>query len=264
MPITEQRIEDRIRKAQGHSVTSHKDCIQWVMESSPRSKPWTAERIVHELMALWFGSVHIVTTNLCFAIHDLCLHPEYVPALRSELNSAWDHFEQTGKGLPLLDSFLKESARTTPTESMSSRRMALQPFTLSDGTHLKAGDWLCTPLRAMSRDERLYERAAEFHGFRHVEPEVLEQLEQGFEHFGKPSQLTETKNSQLWGTGRMACPGRFYATAVMKTIMAALVSKYDMELSSPKSRRHLVWRTFVYPLPTTKVAVKLRATVEVS
>lgn len=230
------------------------------MESSPRSKPWTAERIVHELMALWFGSVHVVTTNLCFAIHDLCLHPEYVSALRKELdNGAWQDFERTGKGLPLLDSFLKESGRTTPTESMSSRRMALRPFTLSDGTHLNVGDWLCTPLRAMSRDERLYERATEFHGFRHVEPGLLEQLEQGFEHFGKSSSFTETKDSQMWGTGRMACPGRFYAGAVMKTVMATFMSKFDMELASPDARRYFAWRSFIYPLPTTNVVIKPRA-----
>jgi hypothetical protein len=135
-------------------VPEHKDCIQWVMESSPRSKPWTADRIVHELMALWFGAVHIVTTNICSAVHDICLHPEYLAPLRKELDScAWEHFEQTGKGLPLLDSFLKESGRTTPTESMNSRRMALEPFKLSDGTQLNIGIGLlhrCAPCRETS------------------------------------------------------------------------------------------------------------------
>jgi cytochrome P450 len=250
MPITEERIEERIRKAKGHSVPEHKDCIQWVMESSPRSKPWPAERIVHELMALWFGSVHIVTTNLCFAVHDLCLHPEFYAPLRKELESGeWEIFEQTGKGLPLLDSFLKESGRTTPTESMSSRRMALE---------------LVTPLRAMSLDERFFEKATEFHGFRHVDAEILQQLDQGqyeFKHFGKPSQFNKTDDSQMWGTGRMACPGRFYATAVMKTVMAAFVSNYEIELASPGSMRHMSWRSFIYPLPTTKVAVQPRVTV---
>jgi cytochrome P450 len=260
IPITEERIEERIRKAQGHPVPEHKDCIQWVMESSPRSKPWTAERIVHELMALWFGSVHIVTTNICFAVHDICLYPEYLAPLRKELDSGeWEHFEQTGKGLPLLDSFLKESGRTTPTESMSSRRMALEPFSLSDGTQLNIGDWLVTPLRAMSRDERFFENATEFHAFRHVDAESLQQLEQGkyeFKHFGKPNQFTSTDDSQIWGTGRMACPGRFYATAVMKSVMAAFIRNYEIELANPASMRHMSWRSFIYPLPTTKITVQ--------
>ena len=50
-----------------------KDCIQWVMESSPRSKPWTAERIVYELIALWFGSVHITSTVSHFAPLPRCI-----------------------------------------------------------------------------------------------------------------------------------------------------------------------------------------------
>lgn len=32
------------------------------METSPRQKPWNAERIVYELMAIWFGSVHAMAT----------------------------------------------------------------------------------------------------------------------------------------------------------------------------------------------------------
>lgn len=107
------------------------------METSPRQAPWSADRIVHELMALWFGSVHVLSTvsprngsnmrrncshvacqTISFAIHDLCLHPEYVEPLRKELKSPNSlEFERTGEGLPLLDSFLKESARLTPVES---------------------------------------------------------------------------------------------------------------------------------------------------
>lgn len=117
------------------------------MDSSPKQAQWTAQRIVFELLAIWFGSVHAFSTvsfiissvlstathwtasallnytDLClqtitFAIHDLCLHPKYVEPLRKELQSSeYTLFEQTGKGLPLIDSFLKESARLTPAES---------------------------------------------------------------------------------------------------------------------------------------------------
>ena len=59
--------------------------------------------------------------TICFAVHDLCLHPEYITPLRAELESSdWTDFEKTGRGLPLLDSFIKESARTNPVESSKS------------------------------------------------------------------------------------------------------------------------------------------------
>lgn len=114
-----------------------------MLENSPREKPYSPTRMVHELIAIWFGSVHGLamvrlflgtkaikfeanhlclfncsfTQTLTFAIHDLCLHPEYVDPLRSEIASQYDGFQSTGKGFPLLDSFIKESARLTPVES---------------------------------------------------------------------------------------------------------------------------------------------------
>lgn len=47
----------------------------------------------------------------------MCLHPEYYGPLRQELDSQYADFERTGQGLPLLDSFIKESTRLTPVES---------------------------------------------------------------------------------------------------------------------------------------------------
>jgi len=64
-----------------------------------------------------------VAKTAVYAIEDLCLHPEYLEPLREELASQLDGFVKTGQGLPLLDSFIKESARLSPVES----RM-LDPF----------------------------------------------------------------------------------------------------------------------------------------
>ncbi|KAF4610378.1 hypothetical protein G7Y89_g15741 [Cudoniella acicularis] len=106
-------------------------------------KPWTAERIIHELMALWFGSNHSIAMSINFAIQNICLYPEYVEPLRKELEGpAYKIFEATGNGLPLLDSFLKESSRLSPVDSLSTRRKALKPFHLSDGTYIERGQWI--------------------------------------------------------------------------------------------------------------------------
>ncbi|KAK7740437.1 hypothetical protein SLS62_011119 [Diatrype stigma] len=117
IPIAEQRIQEQDRKRLGHTVPKHADCIQWIIETAPKQNPWSAERVIYELMAIWFGSVHILSTTVVYVIHDLCLHPEYVKPLRDELAASYGEFECTGKGLPLLDSFIKESARLTPVES---------------------------------------------------------------------------------------------------------------------------------------------------
>ena len=94
---------------------------------------------------------------------------------------------------------------------VSTRRHALQPFTLSDGTKLQVGDWACTPVRAMMQNPDHYPKPMEFNGFRFVEQGLLEQaagaaFDQVLQE--QPSKLTDTydKNNtwHVWGTGRMA------------------------------------------------------------
>ncbi|KAI2618907.1 cytochrome P450 [Hypoxylon sp. NC1633] len=258
VPIAEQRCLERDLANIGQTVPKHADCIQWIMETAPRQKPWTPKRIVHELMAIWFGSVHALSTTITFAIEDLCLHPEYVAPLRKEAESNYAEFERTAEGLPLLDSFIKESARLTPVESMSTRRFATQPFAFSDGTKLAVGDWACTPVRAIMQSAENYPSPLEFNGFRFVNPEYLDAATRS--HTGttflqpSPSRLVDVSNAwHVWGTGRMACPGRYYATAVMKVMLAQIVLNYDCELVDKDASRWFTWRSTMLPKKGTMV-----------
>lgn len=55
---------------------------------------------------------------LLIALYDLCLHPEYVEPLRREAEQrAQSGYSDEEENMPLLDSFLKESARLGPTDS---------------------------------------------------------------------------------------------------------------------------------------------------
>ncbi|KAF7527303.1 hypothetical protein G7054_g10532 [Neopestalotiopsis clavispora] len=266
IPATEERIQEEALKKLGHPVKQRADCIQWIIETAPRQSPWSAERVIYELMAIWFGSVHILSTTIVYVLHDLCLHPEYVEPLRLELAASYDEFQRTGKGLPLLDSFIKESARLTPVESMSVRRCALQPFSLSDGTRVEVGEWACAPSGAINTSAEHYPRPDEFSGFRFVDPKHLETV-CGTSPAGavqpKPSSLTDADHSYLmWGTGRMACPGRYYASAFMKVVVAQLLMNYDFTLIEPDAPRWISWRVAKIPRPWTKLAFTPRNTAE--
>lgn len=123
----------------------------------------------------------------------MCHHPEYLEPLRDELQSSeYDAFVETTQGLPLLDSFVKESARMYPVDSsklcslatafdceanlwkVTSRRAALIPFSLSDGTKVHPGDWICVPMQAMSLDPEFYPNPDSFNAFRFVDPKRLQ------------------------------------------------------------------------------------------
>ncbi|KAI1334212.1 cytochrome P450 [Xylariaceae sp. FL0016] len=262
MEVAEQRCRERDAKNLGLDTPKHNDCIQWIMETSPRQKPWSAKRIVHEIMAIWFGSVHALSTTITFAIHDICLHPEYVEPLRREAQAQYGDFERTGRGLPLLDSFIKESARLTPVESMSTRRYATQPFALSDGTQLAVGDWACTPVRAIMQDPAHYPAAMEFNGFRFASPADLDSGDE-VSRFRfpqpKPSKLTDAGPEwHVWGTGRMVCPGRYYASAVMKVVLSQIIMEYDVTLRDPSASRWFTWRSSMLPKKGTIVDFRRR------
>ncbi|RWA06383.1 hypothetical protein EKO27_g8727 [Xylaria grammica] len=223
IPATEQRLRERNLKRQGHQVPER---------------------------------------TIVYVIHDLCLHPEYIEPIRRELEASYEYFERTGQGLPLLDSFIKESTRLTPVESMSVRRRALQPFTLSDGTKVSVGEWACAPSAAINTHARYYPSPETFSGFRFVDPAILSDTHEYPTPPAmqtKPSKLTDVDHSFLmWGTGRMACPGRYYASAFMKVVIAQLLMNYDFELVKPSHARWISWRVAKIPRPRTKVVFTAR------
>jgi hypothetical protein len=178
---------------------------------------------------------------------------------------------------------------------VGTRRHALQPFTFSDGTKLNVGDWACVPVQVMMRNPDFYPEPLQFHGFRFVDWKVLDDA--GLTTFKMPqpegpSNLTDTEgNRHVWGTGRMTwyvkrclsfsflffsrflfgaweanpvvnfavdSPGRYYATAVMKVILAQVILNYDCRLVDMKSPRVFTWRSTTIPKSDTMVIFKLR------
>jgi cytochrome P450 len=258
LALVEQRCAERDMKAMGQKVPQHSDCIQWIMDTSPKKNPWSAERIVWELMAIWFGACYSLSVTSTFTFHDIGRNPEYLQYLRAELDNHYAEFERTGKGLPLLDSFLKESARLHPVESMSTRRHVMQPYELSNGTKLGVGDWACTPVHAINNDSEYYPSPHKFNGFRFVDPQILEKATADIDTESmqsEPSSLTEVSSKwQFWGTGRMACPGRFYASMVLKIVMGQVLSEYDCTLVEPEAKPLLTWRSTFYPRDGFKVS----------
>ncbi|KAI1758507.1 putative cytochrome P450 [Hypoxylon sp. FL1150] len=263
--LVSRRFEEQARAKLGHDVPEHKDCVQWIMNNSPKTKPWTVQRVVHELVALWYGSVHITSVSACLALLDLCNHNEYAQPLKKEIeDTEWEAFDKSGGRLfPLMDSFIKESARLNPVECMSTRRKALKEFQFMDGTKVEVGQWVCSPLAGMNLDPKNYVQPDKFHGFRFVQPDILERSLaraplQNFEipEGQKPSQFTDISDVPTWGAGKMTCGGRFYASSVIKTLLGLFLTKWDMQLVKSNSKQHFTWRSWIYPFASTEVLLR--------
>jgi cytochrome P450 len=122
---------------------------------------------------------------LVYALYDLVDNPSYITLLREELASAPDGWLSSLNDLPLLDSFLKESTRLSPSDSISLRRKALKTFTFSDGTVVPKGSWVCVPQRAIQRDAAYYENPERFDGHRFIKQgSALTDLDARFPFWG--------------------------------------------------------------------------------
>jgi len=175
------------------------DIIQFFIDSTFRhsneqkataSSSWSAQKIVQVILGIWFAAVHQPAMSMVYALQDLVDYPEYLEHLRQELTS---NSAEAIDSLPLLDSFLKESSRLHPSDAISMRRKVLQPFTFSDGTHLRAGDVACVPSKAIMRDAAHYGmNRLTFDAFRFVKSKG-----------GDGTRFTDTSPTYpFWGLGR--------------------------------------------------------------
>ncbi|KAL6803841.1 cytochrome P450 [Trichoderma sp. SZMC 28012] len=253
VPIVKERLA--VRGLQSKEMTPT-DCMQWLIDTSPRKNPWTPARMVGEIMAVWFGSVHQLAMTSTYAIQDLCLHPEYVEPLRIEVRDCF-HVNDSPRDverLPLLDSFIKESVRSSNSDAITCRRKALLSYTFQDGSSIKKGDWACIPQRAMMQDGTRYRDPQTFDGFRFAHDNAQhQQHKQSTEIPGqKESKFTDaTLDWPIWGLGNAACPGRFYASLVTKLILIRILEDWECKILDPEAPRSMTWRSSIVPRSST-------------
>ena len=217
-----------------------------------------------EVMAVWFGSVQGIATTLTFALFNLCDHPEYIEPLRNEvLGPEGAKFLVEGEGLPLMDSFLKECARWTPVESVTARRAVMRDFTFADGATIKKGDWVAAALGPMLQDSSYYPRPNQFDGFRFADPKYTE-AEESIQPEG-PTKFTDiSEKYQVWGTGKITCPGRFFVSFVMKNVFFYMLENYEPSMESKGEKHTLTWRTLSLPRPGINVTFSERSEILVN
>ncbi|KAI4289382.1 MAG: hypothetical protein L6R35_001351 [Caloplaca aegaea] len=176
-----------------------------------------------------------------YAIQDLCLQPYWMQETRSELYRVSQLSSIVDpESLPLLDAFIQESMRVNPSDAISGRRKAIEPFRFSDGLLVKAGDWVCLPQQAMLRDERLYPQPACFNPTRFLRRQKVQDL------------------WPVWGLGNATCPGRFYASLAMKLVLMHILQYYNCKLLDRQAPRTHSWRSSILPRSSSLVLFRKR------
>lgn len=253
---SENQVNNNNKRKNSAESTEWNDGLQWLIETSPSKQVWDVDRMVGEVMGIWYGSAHTLGIGVTYALLDLYARPEYVEMIRSEIrNIPSESLSGQIDDLPILDAFLKESARLSAFESTAVRRQALKPWTFTTGLSVQPGDWICVPTRSLMRDAARFPDPLRFNISRHFSTTSSS----GRDQTGQRLLVDSNKDNDgtlIWGLSRISCPGRFYASMVMKLVVATFLDRYECELPEQCGARSLQWRSSIIPRSNVTLYVR--------
>lgn len=111
---------------------------------------------------------------------------------------------------------------------MAFNRIVLSPITLSNGDVVSPGTFINMAGESMSRDPAYYNDPLTFDGYRFLSTGVMQ----------PSNEFTGIEPGNLaWGSGRFTCPGRWYASAMNKLIIASLLVQYEIKFPEGQTKR---------------------------
>jgi cytochrome P450 len=156
----------------------------------------------------------------------------------------------TFNSLVLYDSVIRESLRCHPILIKGLTKEVIDPegLSLPDGTHLPKGSWVGVPVVGVHRDERFYPDPRTYNPYRFLH------LKQKADPRVSASELDAARPSVTYlgfGYGRHACPGRWFAVVMIKTMLAYLTLNYDVEAMGPQPKTNVIGDAALPPISAT-------------
>ncbi|KAL9006855.1 MAG: hypothetical protein Q9188_000386 [Gyalolechia gomerana] len=183
--------------------------LHWMAEKGRNEIERDPINVARRQIFLGLRSIHTTASATYHAIHDLCAHPGLIDPLRQEISGPMkaktgNLEEQDLAKLWKLDSFLSGSQRVNPPFRTSFHRLALQPITLSDGTHLPRGTFIPIPSASTLYGPSTVPDPHTFDAFRNyrkrLEPGGAKHLPP-VRHGGQRAPAFRAREARLSGTG---------------------------------------------------------------
>ncbi|KAI9039231.1 cytochrome P450 [Aspergillus affinis] len=234
------------------------DSIEWLRDLVP--EPDRNDPLFHAISQLGIGAVSVNTTTqlLTNSLLNLATYPEYMSILQEEIDSVRSEnggqftLENMGK-LKKLDSFVKETLRFNGHLTATFQRKTLRPITLSDGTSIAPGTFTLAPANAVNFDDAIYPDANTFNGLRFFN------LRQSSVDEENKHQLTSITKTQLqFGSGRHACPGRWFASYQIKLVLAKVIDNFELKLKGGQRPKGLLFQTNQLPDPKAEILFRAK------
>ncbi|KAH8806731.1 cytochrome P450 [Flagelloscypha sp. PMI_526] len=223
-------FQDRLAKKREGTLEEDmtKDLPSWLVAYADDDIEIQLDSLIVRLMQLNLASIHSIANVMADAMLDLTAHPEYLPALRQEIDEILEVDGWTKNNvakLAKMDSFLMESMRLSGS-AIQLLRKVMTDFTFSDGTIVPRGNLICFAAGSMHESNEVYPNADTFDGLRFYQEDGTT----------KPPITTPGYAWLVFGHGSHACPGRFLAMTVIKTALAQLIKEFDLKFPEGTSR----------------------------
>ncbi|KAG5350609.1 hypothetical protein C0989_010177 [Termitomyces sp. Mn162] len=253
-PIIEERLEKDAEYGKDWPGRPN-DIISWLLERA-QGEQRTVRDITMRILTMNFAAIHstsMVFTNVLF---DLAAHPSFVTGLREEVERVIREEGLTPASfhkMVKLDSFIKESQRLAA-GAVNMWRKVLEDFTFSDGTFVPKGNLIAVANFAMHHDEENYSDAFSFDGFR-----FSKMREKELEGYSKHQMVTLSDEYIVFGYGKHACPGCFFAVNELKALFVHTLLNYDVAFMDDGPRpAHCWFNLSVSPDPRASVMFRKR------
>ncbi|KAF8325934.1 cytochrome P450, partial [Amanita rubescens] len=229
-PLIEERIKQEAQYGKDWPDKPN-DAISWLLDVAKEPHRRSIKNLTIRILLLNFVAIHTTTMAVTTALFYLATHPEYVQPMREEVETVInaDGWTKAAVGrLSKVDSFLKESQRLSGGGLLTVTRKAVKDFTFSNGMTIPAGSLISVPHRCVHQDAENYPDPDIFDGFRFAKKR--EQEGESTKH----GMATPTPDFMVFGHGRHACPGRFFAANEIKAMLAYILLNYDVKMANDR------------------------------
>ncbi|CAG8624313.1 7116_t:CDS:10, partial [Diversispora eburnea] len=195
-------------------------------------------KICEFLFILVVGSIHTTSIHLTFALYDFAGRPElsddiYEEQVRIDKECNGELSSQHIDKMVKLDSFLRESFRTYDSVVAISHR-CMESYTFKNGMTVPKGRIVSIHLSDIHYNTKAYgPEPRSFLPYRGLENNL--------------SASKTDKNYLIFGSGRHACPGRFFAVKEIKALMHKLILNYHIKTPSGKIEKKTRVGPISYP-----------------
>ncbi|KAI0442762.1 cytochrome P450 [Xylaria telfairii] len=240
--------------------------LSWLVGST-KGRERNPVSIANALVVLVISSTHTTLSRVLDTMYDIMAADKSQDGLLTdELRTEIEAVAVDAKGwsdmpydrLHKLDSTLRESLRTSPTNHLGMKRLFKKPHTFRNGIRVPEGTYTAMMISEIMNDPE------------HTpNPEVFDALRSYREKqtLGLDNPTTKdfdfsaaSRISLGFGYGRTACPGRFFASLVIKMVFVKLLTEYDLRFLPGEDNHQAIYRSELVSMsPTQKILVRRRA-----